>query len=509
MKLFSRSALVFTLFFSLVSLTHATYENAIHLCGDNEFLAGNDGNPVCKDVQGILNLIGTCGNGKVLKYDGINWSCQDDLIGGSGTITNISTENGITGGPITTSGTIGLTGQALALHNLAINGFIVRTGNATIASRSLAQGSGITITNSDGIAGNPTIGHTNSITAGTASEGGTARTLTFGGTFNIPSVTYDTEGHITEKGTTTLTMPAAPTDGDTSATNEIQTISVSGTTPNKQIDLSLSGGSATCQALTGAAELCDGSDAVGLTSIFWDTIQNGVDVYMHYNPGGTACTNGQILKWNGSEWMCGNEAPDEDNQLLFSTVHAPVGADIEADSVTDTLNFTTGSGITITSDSASDTFEFTVNDVSSSNELQNLFKTINTPDGTFPVADAQDDTLEFIAGNGISIIGDETNDRITIATTKSIRTATGTTDTITATDDVILCDNATGVTLAITPTAAASTGKEFVIKNINASGSCTIDPAGTETIDGTGTKVLSGKWQSTRIISNGTAWFIE
>lgn len=35
------------------------------------------------------------------------------------------------------------------------------------------------------------IGHSNSVTAGTASEGGSARTLAFGGTFNVPSVTYD------------------------------------------------------------------------------------------------------------------------------------------------------------------------------------------------------------------------------------------------------------------------------------------------------------------------------
>jgi len=36
-----------------------------------------------------------------------------------------------------------------------------------------------------------TIGHSNSVTAGTASEGGSARTLGFSGTFNIPSITYD------------------------------------------------------------------------------------------------------------------------------------------------------------------------------------------------------------------------------------------------------------------------------------------------------------------------------
>lgn len=53
------------------------------------------------------------------------------------------------------------------------------------------------------------IGHSNSITAGTAS-GSATKTLTFGDTFTIPTVTYDANGHITAKGTTTMTMPANP-----------------------------------------------------------------------------------------------------------------------------------------------------------------------------------------------------------------------------------------------------------------------------------------------------------
>lgn len=53
--------------------------------------------------------------------------------------------------------------------------------------------------------------HSNSVTAGTA-KGDDSKTLAFGGTFTIPSVTYDAQGHVTAKGTTTMTMPAAPTD---------------------------------------------------------------------------------------------------------------------------------------------------------------------------------------------------------------------------------------------------------------------------------------------------------
>jgi hypothetical protein len=75
----------------------------------------------------------------------------------AGTVNSIATTDGITGGPVTSSGTIGLTGQALALHNLSTNGLIVRTGTATVVSRYLNDGNGIVITNPDGVSGNPTI----------------------------------------------------------------------------------------------------------------------------------------------------------------------------------------------------------------------------------------------------------------------------------------------------------------------------------------------------------------
>ena len=64
--------------------------------------------------------------------------------------------------------TVGLTGQALALHNLATNGLVARTAAATVAARSIAvSGTGIAVANGDAIAGNPTI----SLTAALASVG--------------------------------------------------------------------------------------------------------------------------------------------------------------------------------------------------------------------------------------------------------------------------------------------------------------------------------------------------
>jgi hypothetical protein len=74
-------------------------------------------------------------------------------------------------------------------------------GNITISADSepYVAGTGLTL---DGQIFN----HSNSITAGTVSgsSGGTS----FGGTVNIPSITYDAQGHITATGTTSITLPA-------------------------------------------------------------------------------------------------------------------------------------------------------------------------------------------------------------------------------------------------------------------------------------------------------------
>jgi len=76
-------------------------------------------------------------------------------------------------------------------------------GNITIADKTYTASGGLELNGTQ-------IQHTNSaITAGTISEGGSARTLAYGGKFKIPSITYNAYGHITAVTTTELTLPAA------------------------------------------------------------------------------------------------------------------------------------------------------------------------------------------------------------------------------------------------------------------------------------------------------------
>ncbi|MCX7641428.1 MAG: hypothetical protein N2Z20_02195 [Elusimicrobiales bacterium] len=105
------------------------------------------------------------GNGSgITNVNAANVTCSDCVSLTSETQGDyVSNINGGTG--ISVSGTpgegwtptISLTGQALALHNLSTNGIIVRTNSANITARTITAGSGISVTNGDGINGNPTI----------------------------------------------------------------------------------------------------------------------------------------------------------------------------------------------------------------------------------------------------------------------------------------------------------------------------------------------------------------
>ncbi len=89
----------------------------------------------------------------------VQFNGAGQVVAGNGlTKTGNTIDVGAGTGITVAADSVGLTGQALALHNLATNGIIARTGSGTVAGRTLTAGSTkIAVTNGDGVAGNPTI----------------------------------------------------------------------------------------------------------------------------------------------------------------------------------------------------------------------------------------------------------------------------------------------------------------------------------------------------------------
>lgn len=107
-------------------------------------------------------------SGTVLTF--AQFSGAGQITAGAGlTKTGNTLDVGAGTGIAVAADSVGLTGQALALHNLGTNGIFVRTAAATIAARSIAtSGSGISVADGDGVAGNPTL----SLSAALSTVGG-------------------------------------------------------------------------------------------------------------------------------------------------------------------------------------------------------------------------------------------------------------------------------------------------------------------------------------------------
>jgi hypothetical protein len=110
---------------------------------------------------------------------------------------------------------------------------------------------------------------------------------------------------------------------------------------------------------------------------------------------------------------------------VFGTISAN-GTSVVADSSTDTLTLTPGTGITITGDAGSDTITIANSDLGSA---QNIFKTVSA-NGTSIVADSNSDTLTITPSTGITITGDAETDTVTI-TNSGVTQVAGTTNEIT------------------------------------------------------------------------------
>ena len=91
-------------------------------------------------------------------------------------------------------------------------------------------------------------------------------------------------------------------------------------------------------------------------------------------------------------------------------------------------------------------------------------------------------------------------------TSFTVRTATGTTDTLTNNDSVVIYTNTSAKTVNLPAVAAIQPGRRYVVINA-AAGAITLDAAGSETIDGATTKTVAATTGRADLVSDGTQWF--
>ena len=126
----------------------------------------------------------------------------------------------------------------------------------------------------------------------------------------------------------------------------------------------------------------------------------------------TAATNGQVLTWvnANSRWepaaaTGGGGGSGEANENSFETIKVNGADDVVADSHTDTLELVAGSGMSITTDATNDKITFVSTGGSGGELNQNAFSTIDVSPGSEAsiLATSTTDTLEIVAGANITL----------------------------------------------------------------------------------------------------------
>lgn len=127
--------------------------------------------------------------------------------------------------------------------------------------------------------------------------------------------------------------------------------------------------------------------------------------------GDTGSAN-QVLKTDGYGNVSWTDLPSQ--QQAFGNITVSGESTLQADQTGDTLDLVAGSGISITTDADNDRITISA----SGGGASNAFKTI-AAGGNNIVADSSTDTVTLVAGSNVTITSDSTTDTITIAASTS------------------------------------------------------------------------------------------
>ena len=127
--------------------------------------------------------------------------------------------------------------------------------------------------------------------------------------------------------------------------------------------------------------------------------------------GNTGAAN-QVMKSDGYGNLSWTNLPTQ--QQAFGNITVSGQSTIQADQTGNTLDFVAGSGISLTTDASNDRITISA----SGGGASNAFKTI-AAGGNNIVADSSTDTVTLVAGSNVTISSDSTTDTITIAASTS------------------------------------------------------------------------------------------